>query len=320
MSCDNIADNGLATREAVLVAAERQCPEAMPWLASEVAFPGTMVDRITPPSDDLLRASVRARFGLDDACAVVTEPHAEWVVEDRFCNERPPLQEVGVELVSDVTPYKQRKVRLLNGAHCALGFFGGEVGHLTTAAAMADPVMHRFVRELMTEEIVPTLGCSATGALAAYTSDVLVRLSNPRLADPLARLRARGSIRIPSYVLPTLRDAVRLGTPHRRLVLVVAAWLHQLRLSAPADSLLDDPSAEVLQRLARRCTGTVRPLLEHRAVFGDLVSDRRLVDQIEIAARDLGRYGARDGTSGGTWERAVRNGDSGDGERRATGA
>ena len=94
------------------------------WVAGEVAFPSTMVDRITPATTDEDRARVDAALGVTDAWPVVTEPFSQWVIEDRFPTGRPAFETAGAEMVADVAPYEQMKLRLLNGAHSSLSYLG----------------------------------------------------------------------------------------------------------------------------------------------------------------------------------------------------
>jgi fructuronate reductase/mannitol 2-dehydrogenase len=67
---------------------------------------------------------VATTFGVRDLWPVVAEPFSHWIIEDAFCNGRPPLEEVGAQFVADVRPYSLMKTRLLNASHCAVGFLG----------------------------------------------------------------------------------------------------------------------------------------------------------------------------------------------------
>src|SRR3712207_9254354 len=70
----------------------------------------------------------------------------QWVVEDSFCNGRPPLEEVGVQFVDDVAPYETMKTRLLNAGHSAIAYLGYLAGHRTTDEELLDPVFRTFLR------------------------------------------------------------------------------------------------------------------------------------------------------------------------------
>ena len=89
-------------------------------------------------------------------------------------------------------------------------------------------------------------------------------------------------MKIPSYLLPSLREARAAGRPCGLLVLALAAWLRSLRGSdlAGAPLAVDDPRADALTTLARHGGDDPRPVLGARSVFGDLVEDRVLVQQL----------------------------------------
>ncbi|MEO8741422.1 MAG: hypothetical protein ABI537_17220 [Casimicrobiaceae bacterium] len=96
MSCDNLPGNGDAARTATVGLAERIDPALAQWIDRNAAFPNAMVDRITPATTGAQRGALRARFGVDDARPVFCEAFRQWVLEDRFCAGRPPLQNVGI--------------------------------------------------------------------------------------------------------------------------------------------------------------------------------------------------------------------------------
>lgn len=291
LSCDNVPDNGNAARRQVLAAADLVDGRLRDWIDRDVAFPNSMVDRITPPMTDHLSTKVAVRLGVRDRCAVVTEAFSHWVVEDVFCNERPPLDEVGVQFVADAAPFRRLKTRLLNASHCALGYLGTAQGFRTTAEAMRDPGMRGFVEEMMREEVIPLL-CPPSGVdLPAYQQEVVARVSSVALADPLSRLCDRGSVRVPSYVLPSLEDALRHGSSRQRLTLVVAAWISMLRRDDRG--VAQDPAAELLRSLVRHHPHDLRPLLRHPAVFGDLGRHEAWVTELSAAVQHLESRGAR---------------------------
>ena len=89
MSCDNLQGNGELSRRVFAGFARVRDPELGDWIAREVRFPNSMVDRITPQTTDADREEVRERFGIQDAWPVVCEPFTQWVLEDDFAAGRP---------------------------------------------------------------------------------------------------------------------------------------------------------------------------------------------------------------------------------------
>jgi mannitol 2-dehydrogenase len=295
LSCDNVPGNGDAARLAVLAIAERRDPGLAAWIEREVAFPNSMVDRITPATTDDIRALLRRRYGLHDRWPVVTERFTQWVVEDRFCNGRPPLEEVGVEFVADVAPYERMKKRLLNGGQSALGYVGALLGCDDTASAMADPVLRRYVQALLRDEIAPLVAPVPGIDLDDYRRTLLERLANPAISDGLDRLCRRGSAKVPAHLLPSIAEARRAGRPHELLTLATAAWLRYLR-GVDLDGrpiAIADPRSRELQAIAAASGDDPRRLMALEPLFGWLGEDPMLVRSVARALEAIDREGLR---------------------------
>ncbi|MCA1599952.1 MAG: mannitol dehydrogenase family protein, partial [Chloroflexi bacterium] len=179
LSCDNMRDNGGAAQTAVVSFARRRDEALGQWIEDTVAFPSSMVDRITPEMTDEDRALVARLCGVADRWPVVTEPFKQWIVQDTFCNGRPPLEEVGVQFVADVTPYMTMKTRLLNASHSALGYLGYLAGYHSTDEAMGDPAMRAYIARMMDDEVTPLLPEAPGIDLTAYTRTLIERFANP---------------------------------------------------------------------------------------------------------------------------------------------
>jgi mannitol 2-dehydrogenase len=282
MSCDNLEANGDAARTALLAVAELRDAGLADWIAAEVAFPSSMVDRITPETTDADREDVRRRFGIDDRWPVVCEPFVQWVLEDRFGAGRPPYERAGVQLVADVRPYELMKMRLLNGSHQALAYFGLLCGHRHVDEAARDPLIGAFVARYM-DDAAPTLAPVPGVDVPAYRRTLLERFANPYVRDTLARVGAMTSDRIPKFVLPAVRDRLAAGAGAGSGAAVVASWARYLETApgevvdaqrdrlvaaARADAFLEDPLLAGLgsdERFARPYRRTLASLRERGA-------------------------------------------------------
>jgi mannitol-1-phosphate/altronate dehydrogenase len=281
LSCDNLPDAAGAARRATLAVARARCAELAEWIEREVCFPASMVDRITPQTTPEEQQEIADEFAVNDRWPVITEPFAQWVIEDCFTDGRPPLDTVGAQFVSDVAPYKLIKSRLLNGSHSALAYLGYLAGYRTTAEAMADPRIAGFVAQLMKAEVAPLLPGDVPGMeLGAYQDVLLERFASAAIADRLERLCRRGSTKVADYLLPTIHAAVAGGRPRTLLTLALAAWFRYLSGfdldGAPIE--VQDPRRAELQPLARR---GVRSLLAVGDLFGDLSADDGFADEVE---------------------------------------
>ena len=294
LSCDNVPGNGLITRTALVAFAQLRDPGLADWIGEHVAFPSSMVDRITPRTTDADVEFLAREFGVRDRWPVISEPFKQWIVEDAFCNGRPPLDEVGAQFVGDVRPYALMKTRLLNAGHCALGNLGMVAGLERMDEAMSDPVFATYAEQLM-REVTPLLPPVAGIDLGAYREVLLERFANPKIGDSLARLCRAGSAKVPRHVVSSLTEARAAGRPHPMLTLAVAGWMRFLRGvdDAGAPLLIDDPRAERLHELALAGGTDPRPLLADRSLFGALGDDPRFVEQLGAALRAMERDGAR---------------------------
>ncbi|MCR6687641.1 mannitol dehydrogenase family protein [Pseudoxanthomonas sp.] len=278
LSCDNLADNGGRLRCAVLDYARRLDPALAAWIEAETGFPRSMVDSITPATDDAVRARVAAALGVADAWPVQREPYTQWVVEDDFRHGRPPLERVGVVVGADIAGYDRAKLRLLNAPHSALAYLGSLLELETVAAAMAEPVLAGFVERLMRQDIVPSLQALPGFDPQAYVDAILARFRNPAIRHLLAQIAWDGSQKIPVRLLGTIAEALAAGRPVARLCLPVAGWLRFVVRQAQAGIAIVDPLAEALARTGAACTGDagdVAGFLALDGVFGTLAGDPR---------------------------------------------
>ena len=293
LSCDNLPDSGAAARTAVLSFAEALDESLAAWIQRNVTFPNSMVDRITPPSDATLVRQFSRQYGVTDHAVIRTEPFSHWVIEDEFCQGRPPVEHVGAHLVSDVTPYKLAKSRLLNGAHSAMAYLGYLAGHRTTSETLADPILNVYLRRLMSEEIAPLLPAVPGVDLQEYQATLIQRFSNSSISDPLSRLCGRGSTKVPAYVLPSLIERRRRGLRAPLLSLALAGWFRYLRgvdmSGCPIDVL--DPRAADLGRRARLGGHNPAALLRDPSIMGSLAADEVARRDVAQALGDIDRLG-----------------------------
>jgi fructuronate reductase/mannitol 2-dehydrogenase len=290
MSCDNAAENGRAARAAVCGFARERDDELADWIERYVAFPSSMVDRITPATSPRDREEIVERLGVDDGWPVITEPFSQWIIEDRFCNDRPPLDAVGVQFVADVRPYELMKTRLLNGSHCALGYFGLLLGHERGDEAMGDPELGEYIVGMM-NQVIPLLPPVEGIDLQQYRDVLVSRLLNPEIGDRLDRLARRGSVKLGSYVAPSIVDARRRGEDCRLLTGTVAAWIALLGREVDGNAAVQDPQLDELAPIAAK--GDVRGILAAVRGLALLTEDDEVCREIERVVAALLEHGAR---------------------------
>lgn len=224
MSCDNIQGNGDVARLSVIEVARLADPELAEWIAENVAFPNTMVDRITPATEAKDGERIADLLGVADGWPVASEDFTQWIIEDHFPAGRPAFDAVGATFAPDIEAYEFVKLRLLNGPHQVLAYIGQLAGFTYVHEAMEDPRIVEFVRAYMNDDAVPSFTPPADVDTAEYCATVLARFSNPLVLDTLVRLGVDGSDRIPVFALPVLRDRVRAGLTPLMGAALLASW------------------------------------------------------------------------------------------------
>lgn len=292
VACDNLADNGWRLKAAVVAYAAKLDSELAAWIDREGRFPRTMVDSITPATDDALRARTLAATGLQDAWPIQREAFTQWVVEDVLPTDGPDLAGVGVILTDDVRGFERAKLRLLNGVHSTLAYVGILRGHETVFEAISDPELAELARDMMTNDIIPTLTPPRGLDLHAYADAIIARFRNPEIRHLLAQIAWDGSQKLPFRILGTLIEALEAGRSVERLVTPLAAWMRFVALRARAGEAIVDPLQERLLALGLAATGEPRAdvaaFLTLDAVFpATLVKDPRFVSALEKAYADL---------------------------------
>ena len=299
LCCDNLPRNGKTVGGLTRTLARIRSDNLVRWVGENVTFPSTMVDRIVPATTPADIAEVAAALGVEDAAPVVAEPFRQWVIENRFIADRPPWEAAGAELVADVAPYEEIKLRLLNGSHSALAYLGFLAGYTYIYEVMRQPAFRKFMLRLMDEEVTTTLHVPAGVDLAAYKRTLLERFANPALAHRTWQIAMDGSQKLPQRLLGSVSVRLGAGQPVRLLALAVAAWMRYVtgvdERGAPIE--VKDPLAARLGAIARDNAGNphalARAYLAVGEVFGDDLPRRpEFVDAVAGALAQLYAKGA----------------------------
>ena len=280
ISCDNLPDNGPRLARAVADFARAAGLTLPPGLA----FPATMVDRITPRTTDALRDHVAAATGFADRAPVETEAFSEWVIEDAFAGPRPDWEAAGAQIVADVVPHERRKLRMLNGAHSALAYLGTLAGHRSVHQAVADPGLRRVVGGLM-DDAARTLGGLDPAAAGAYRDALLARFANPALDHRLMQIAQDGSQKLPIRLLAPAQDLMGRGQEAAAHAEAVAGWVAFVIRQAQAGIPLDDPMHAALAEAAQASGDPATALL---ALIYDAPLPAHFVESVSARAAALG--------------------------------
>jgi fructuronate reductase len=245
LSCDNLPHNGAVLAQVVKQFAGKVAPNLLDWIAANVTFPATMIDRIVPATTAGDREKLASELGVIDEGMVKAEPFTQWVVEDNFAAGRPALETVGVQMVNDVRPYELAKLRMLNGSHSTIAYLGLAKGYEFVDQAIADPEIRSTVEALMVEAAA-TLPDIPGFDPGQYARDLIARFANPALAHRLAQIAMDGSQKLPQRLVQTVAESHAAGHEATAAAAGISAWMQHLH-----GPYVNDPMSTDLLALAK---------------------------------------------------------------------
>lgn len=296
ISCDNLCENGRKLRAAVIDLAALRDETLADWIARNVQFPNSVVDRIVQPGTAADLAVARNCLGgIEDHAPVSAEPFMTWTIED-FDGERPCWEQAGAHFVNDVTDYELAKLRLLNGTHMLLAYLGGLAGYRTIAAASADPVLSGLARQFMLREQGPTL--ALTPAELDRTVDGLIRrFRNPAICHDMTRVGRHGSDKMVPRVVTAMCENIAAGRPTPGAELLIAAWIQWFTAAGRPGAVMEivDAHADSLTAAAAQPDPYLRAaeFLRRTDIFGTLPESSRVQRAVGAALAELARDGVQ---------------------------
>lgn len=298
MSCDNMPENGHVMRNVVCAYARAVDAGLADWIESHVTFPSTMVDRIVPAVTPDTLDKIEQLTGVRDPAGVACEPFRQWVIEDNFVAGRPAWEKAGAELVSDVIPFEEMKLRMLNGSHSFLAYLGYLAGYEHINDCMGDENYRRAAHELMLKEQAPTLKVQNVD-LARYADLLIARYTNPALRHRTWQIAMDGSQKLPQRMLDSVRWHLANNSSFKLLTLGVAGWMRYVGGVDEQGNKIEvsDPLLPVIQAAVQGSEegeSRVKALLAIEAIFGqDLPQNAQFVEQVTNAYLSLLSKGAK---------------------------
>ena len=219
------------------------------------------------------------------------------MIEDNFVAGRPDWGSVGAQMVSDVLPWEEMKLRMLNGSHSFLAYLGYLAGYAHISDCMQDESYRRAARHLMMAEQAPTLRITDVD-LGAYADSLIERFSNPALQHRTWQIAMDGSQKLPQRLLDGIRIHLKNGSRWPLLALAVAGWMRYVSGVDDAGQPIDvrDPLAEKIRGIVDNSTdeNRVAALLTLQEIFGsDLPANPQFVAPVQQAWQNLVHQGAR---------------------------
>ena len=287
LSCDNMPENGLVLKKAILDLANARDPELAKWIETNTTFPCTMVDRIVPAATaETLTEIQDVLGGMFDPCGIACEPFIQWVIEDNFVTARPNWNEVGAEFVDNVVPYEEMKLRMLNGSHSFLAYLGYLAGYEHINDCMNDESYKQATLSLMLQQQAPTLNVPPQVNLQQYAEKLIERFSNPSLKHRTWQIAMDGTQKLPQRLLDSIRWHITHNSDFSLLALGVAGWMRYVGGIDDHKQIIDvrDPMVDELKKLVTASDDgieRVNALLTLDAVFGsDLPNNSLFKDKV----------------------------------------
>lgn len=263
LNCDNIRRNGhMLERNLNLYFDAMNESDLKAWVAQNVTFPSSMVDRITPQPSPAHHAQAMELYGEhgDLGPTIHAEDFIQWVIEDKFATDFPDMQPDGVTFTPDVDPYEETKIRVLNGGHTALAYLGALEGFLNFDEVMKNPETATHFERFESEEVTRALPESLPFDVEEYVATVSRRFSNQHIADSVERIVSDGFAKFPQFIRPTVRGCLEQGHVPEHAFRSIASWFHFTRKSLEGNMSIPyrEPNIKVLT-----------PLVESEEIFVD---------------------------------------------------
>ena len=228
--CELIDRNGEKLKEIVLKYAEvwNLGQDFIDWINNANTFCCSLVDRIVPgyPRDTI--DEVREELGYDDNLVDVGEIFHLWVIEGpQSIKDELPIEKAGlnVKVVDDMTPYRTRKVRILNGPHTAMVPVAYLYGLETVGEAVDHEVIGRYVHDVIYDEIIETLDLPHE-ELVEFADAIIERFQNPYVKHYLMSIALNSLSKYKTRDLPSLTEYLkRKGTLPKKLVFSLASLI-----------------------------------------------------------------------------------------------
>ncbi|MCB1688136.1 MAG: mannitol dehydrogenase family protein [Halioglobus sp.] len=292
LSCDNVSGNGDKLRRGVLDYARLIDEDLAGWISGNVAFPNSMVDSITPKTEDDTITSVSSAIGAQDDWPIQREAFTQWVIEENWSGERPDWQGVGVIFTNDVEGFEKAKLRLLNCLHSTLAYAGSLAGFETVYEATSDTRFRQFISGLAQNEIIGSFVPPRELDIGKYSQEIITRFLNPEIQHRLAQIAWDGSQKIQMRILPVIRDNLAADRPIRGLCMALASWFEFICRALTSGHEINDPLANTFSQMPALRDGdpavVVESFLSIDAIFAsDLRHNTLVLQQLTQSLRTL---------------------------------
>lgn len=262
------------------------------WIENQVTFCNTLVDRIVPGYPKDKAAEIGQQIGYNDKLIVSGEFFHLWVIEGpEWIQSVFPTEKAGlnVRFVHDLTPYRTRKVRILNGLHTTMVPVGYLYGLETVREAITDTVVGNYLKQALQQEIRPTLDLPED-ELSSFANDVLDRFRNPFIKHRLLSISLNSISKYKVRVLPSVLEYInRNGNLPDHLLFSLASLIRFYKGEWKGSEIPLNDDQQVISFIQNAWESGNYQKITHQILSNKAFWDRDLT-QIDHFADRVGKY------------------------------
>ena len=290
LCCDNLRSNGKRFYKGFqqFLTYQRK-NDLLEWVKKNTSAPCDMVDRITPRPTEEVQNRVLRETGRNDKAAVMAESFIQWVIEDDFISGRPSWEKVGAQMVDDVTPYEEAKIRLLNATHTCIAWAGTLIGYQYIHEGVQNKSIYKMAYDYVTNDTIPCLDRPESSSpidLADYRDVVLERFGNPNIQDTNQRVAMDSYSKIPAQIVPTIRESLSDNRSIDDVCMLPALFLAFLKMRYVGrlgyqyqDQALVESSAKTIFE----SKDIVQTYVNDKLIFDDMAGNEKLLSTMRLA-------------------------------------
>lgn len=226
VSCDNIPQNSQLLKSGFKDYLDKFEPDKTQRKLERFVFLTSVVDRVTPASDEKLIQKFLTPVGISDSCPVFCESYFDWIIQKHEGFPFPELAEFGVKFVDNVSFYERLKLKILNLTHFVIGLLGVCDGVEFVHEVLNTDEYKIFLERIIFYEVIPGSDLLNNQEAFEYAYKTLLRFSNHALPDQCARLTRNSVLKIKNLILSTVRDCVSRELRCEGLLTALALWIH----------------------------------------------------------------------------------------------
>lgn len=224
MCCDNMQGGGEHLEHGVKLLLAQHHLTSCEWAKNNVSFISSMVDRVSPATDQKLKDKIAKDLSYVDQWPVSAEPFSQWIIADNFAGEKPPFDQVGAVFVEDIAPFENMKLRFLNAGHSIAAALGYLKGEQYIHQALAHSEILNFVKQTLLNNVLPVCKIPAQQNGQVYIEDVITRFQNSALPYAVLQVGTDSSQKIQQRLFPSIDDALAQNSDSKFLAFSLAAW------------------------------------------------------------------------------------------------